>query len=205
VRGLRRDAERSPMAATVSKAHELCPRFSQKRCAGMVHAPGLLHIGEAAYFGWADPPNFGCTAQRHGEEQRRTTSALTTLKQLVVQCEGAWSMASVLPAPPGRSKPLSTAGQRRAWTSPSGGVPHSGRRGDRGLLLGNSIDPRERYGMQTTALPKRSSNRASARGLPEDRAQDWRCHAGAASPGTPAGTTREEVRAYEGETVRATW
>jgi hypothetical protein len=51
----------------------------------MVHAPGLLHIGEAAYFVWAYPPNFGCTAQRHREVQRRTTSALTTLKQLVVQ------------------------------------------------------------------------------------------------------------------------
>jgi len=73
------------MDATVSKAYGLCPRCSQERCTGIVHAPGLRHIGEAAYFRWAAPPNLGCTAQRHGEVQRGPTSALTTLKQLVVQ------------------------------------------------------------------------------------------------------------------------
>jgi len=31
----------------------------------MVHAPGLLRIGRAAYFVWAYPPKRGWTAQRH--------------------------------------------------------------------------------------------------------------------------------------------
>ena len=46
------------MAETVSEAHDFFPRFSQEKCAAMVHAPGLLHIGGAAYFVWAYPPNF---------------------------------------------------------------------------------------------------------------------------------------------------
>ena len=71
------------MAETVSKAHDLYPRFSQERNGAIVHAPGLLHIGGSAYFVWADPPNGGCIAQRHGEVHRRTISALTTLKQLL--------------------------------------------------------------------------------------------------------------------------
>ena len=62
VRGLRRDAERSHRAETVSEAHDLCPRFSQESSATMVHAPGLLRIGGAAYFVWAYLPNGGsCT------------------------------------------------------------------------------------------------------------------------------------------------
>jgi len=46
------------MAETVSEAHDLFPRFSQERCAVRVQAPDLLHIGGAAYFVWAYPPNF---------------------------------------------------------------------------------------------------------------------------------------------------
>jgi hypothetical protein len=37
------------MAATVSEAHDRFPRFSQERSAAILHAPGLLHIGGAAY------------------------------------------------------------------------------------------------------------------------------------------------------------
>jgi len=46
------------MAETVSEVYDLFPRFSQERCAVRVQAPGLLHIGGAAYFVWAYPPNF---------------------------------------------------------------------------------------------------------------------------------------------------
>src|SRR4029450_4454955 len=62
MRGLRRNAERSHMAETVSEAHDRFPRFSQKICAVMIDAPGLLRIGGAAYFVLADPPNLPCTA-----------------------------------------------------------------------------------------------------------------------------------------------
>ena len=51
----------------------------------MVPAPGLLHIGEAAYFVWAYAPKGGCTARRHVEVQRGTTSALQTSQPLVLQ------------------------------------------------------------------------------------------------------------------------
>jgi hypothetical protein len=50
MRGLRRNAERSHMAETVSEAHDRFPQFSQKICAVMIDAPGLLRIGGAAYF-----------------------------------------------------------------------------------------------------------------------------------------------------------
>ena len=73
------------MAETVSEAHDLFPRFSQERCTVTIHALGLLHIGGAAYCVWEYPPNFGRTAQRHGEVHRRTTSALTTSRQLLVK------------------------------------------------------------------------------------------------------------------------
>ena len=46
-------------AETVNKVHNLFPWFSQEMSIAMVHAPGLLHIGGAAYFVWAYPPNFG--------------------------------------------------------------------------------------------------------------------------------------------------
>jgi hypothetical protein len=38
------------MAETVSEAHDRFPQFSQKICAVMIDAPGLLRIGGAAYF-----------------------------------------------------------------------------------------------------------------------------------------------------------
>ena len=43
-------------------------------------------------------------------------------------------MALALPAPAGGGP--STSGKRRAWTLPSCGVPHSGRRGDRNRIMG---------------------------------------------------------------------
>jgi len=74
VRGLQREAERAQRAGTSSASHDLFPRFLQERCAAMIYAPSLLHIGGTAYFVWAYPPNGGCTAQRHVEVHRRTTS-----------------------------------------------------------------------------------------------------------------------------------
>ena len=50
VRGLRRDAERSQIAETVSETHDLFPRFSHEKSNAMIYDPGLLHIGGAAYF-----------------------------------------------------------------------------------------------------------------------------------------------------------
>ena len=38
------------MAETVSEAHDRSPRFSLEMQAAMIHAPGLLRIGGAAYF-----------------------------------------------------------------------------------------------------------------------------------------------------------
>jgi hypothetical protein len=46
------------MAETASEAHDLFPQFAQERCTVRVQALGLLHIGGAAYFVWAYPPNF---------------------------------------------------------------------------------------------------------------------------------------------------
>src|SRR5215831_2698231 len=45
--------------STGGKAHDHCLRFSQEWDSIMVPTPGLLHIGGAAYFIWADPPTFG--------------------------------------------------------------------------------------------------------------------------------------------------
>ena len=73
------------MAETVRKAHERFPQVSLECSAAIMPAPGLLDIGGAAYFVWAAPPNGGYTAHRHGAVQRRTTSARTTSRQLVVQ------------------------------------------------------------------------------------------------------------------------
>jgi len=53
----------------------------------MVQAPGLLHIGEAAYFVWAYAPKSGCTARRHVEGHRHTTSALQMSQPLLGKCE----------------------------------------------------------------------------------------------------------------------
>ena len=47
------------MVETVSEAQALFPRVSQERGATMVHAPGFLHIGGAAYGVWAYPPHCG--------------------------------------------------------------------------------------------------------------------------------------------------
>jgi hypothetical protein len=51
----------------------------------MVHAPGLLHIGGAAYVVWAYPPNFGCTAQRHIPVHRRTTVKYPTAADTMIE------------------------------------------------------------------------------------------------------------------------
>jgi len=59
MRGSRRDAERSQRGETVSEVHALFPRFSLEKCAAMIQALGPLHIGGAAYFVWAYPPNCG--------------------------------------------------------------------------------------------------------------------------------------------------
>jgi molybdopterin synthase catalytic subunit len=85
VRGLQREAERSQRAKTVSEAHDLFSRFLQGKNVAIVHASGHLHIGGTAYFVWAYPPNSGCTAHRQVAVHRRTTSALTTSNQLLVQ------------------------------------------------------------------------------------------------------------------------
>ena len=47
---LRRDAERSPIVETVCEHHALLPRSSPAKNDTIVHAPHLLHIGEATYF-----------------------------------------------------------------------------------------------------------------------------------------------------------
>ena len=62
----------------------------------MIHASGLIHIGGTAYSVWADPPNCGCTAQRHVEDHSRTTSAFTTLKPLNLPYRHAYGMLSKL-------------------------------------------------------------------------------------------------------------
>jgi len=72
-RGLRWYGEGAQVTATVSKAHDLLPRCSQEICATMVQPLDLRHIGGAAHFVWAYPPNFGRTAHRHVQVQRRTT------------------------------------------------------------------------------------------------------------------------------------
>jgi hypothetical protein len=51
----------------------------------MVPAPGLLHIGGTAYFVWAYPPIFGCTAQRHVQVRRRTTVTSRTVANAMIE------------------------------------------------------------------------------------------------------------------------
>jgi hypothetical protein len=82
LRGRRRDAEGSQVAETVSEAHDLPLRFSHGRHDGRIHALGCCHIGEAAYFVWALPPNIGGTAQRHVQVHPHTTSLRTMAKRL---------------------------------------------------------------------------------------------------------------------------
>src|SRR5262249_50403139 len=84
--------------------------FSHESADTRVYSPGQLHIGEAAYFVWAYPPNGGGT-------------------------EGTYRFIATRPPPSQRWGCPSTSGKRRAWALPSCGGPHSGRRGDRNQLL----------------------------------------------------------------------
>jgi hypothetical protein len=65
LRGLRREAEGSHVAETVSEAHALPPRLSHRRREGRIPALGCGHIGGTAYCVWALPPNVGGTVHRH--------------------------------------------------------------------------------------------------------------------------------------------
>ena len=84
--------------------------LADRLSAAIVHTPGLFHIGRAAYFVWAYPPNRGCTAHKHGAVQRRTTSALIPSRQRVVQGAGAWSRAAARPAAAGEAQGLQASG-----------------------------------------------------------------------------------------------
>jgi hypothetical protein len=85
------------------------------------------HIGEVRKYTFSGPPPhrrgplfcMGASAQCRGNCSKART------------CYGAWITASALSAP-ARGSP-STSGKRRAWTSPSCSVLHSGRRSDRNL------------------------------------------------------------------------
>src|SRR2546425_177004 len=76
MRGLRRDTEGSQVAETGSETHDLSPRFSHGRSDVRIHFLSRLHIGGAAYFVWALPPNVGGTAQRHIQVHSLTTSSI---------------------------------------------------------------------------------------------------------------------------------
>ena len=65
MRGLRQDAEGSQGAETVREAQALPLGFRMVRSEIRIRSLGRVHIGEAAYFVWALPPNVGGTAQRH--------------------------------------------------------------------------------------------------------------------------------------------
>src|SRR5215510_2558694 len=82
MRGLRRDAERAPVAETVSEAHHLPLGFHMARSEIRIHALGRVHIGGTAYFLWALPPNVGATAQRH--VQFRASRPLRLQRQQLV-------------------------------------------------------------------------------------------------------------------------
>jgi hypothetical protein len=59
----------------------------------IMHAPGLLHIGGAAYFVWASPPNGGCTAllQASGVHGRRRPVEYPTVADAVIEaCVCIW-------------------------------------------------------------------------------------------------------------------
>jgi len=73
------------MAETVSEAHDLCPRFSQESSATMVHAPGILRIGGAAYFVWAYLPNGGVVYMSGADNcDRPLQGCLYGIKQVIV-------------------------------------------------------------------------------------------------------------------------
>jgi hypothetical protein len=65
MQGLRRDAEGSQVAETVSQAPALPLGFRMVKSDGRIHSLGRFHIGGVAYFVWALPPNVGGTAQRY--------------------------------------------------------------------------------------------------------------------------------------------
>ena len=65
MRGLRQEAEGSQGAETVREAQALPLGFRMVRSEIRIRSLGRVHIGEAAYFVWALPPNVGGTAQRH--------------------------------------------------------------------------------------------------------------------------------------------
>src|SRR5262249_46858053 len=75
LRGLRRDAEGSQVAETVSEAHDLPPRFSHGRRDERIHALGHCHIGGTAHVVWALPPKVVGTAHRHVQIHSHTTSS----------------------------------------------------------------------------------------------------------------------------------
>jgi hypothetical protein len=56
MRGLRRNAEGSQGAETVSEAHALPLGFRMVRSDGRIHFLSRFHIGGFAYFVWALPP-----------------------------------------------------------------------------------------------------------------------------------------------------
>jgi hypothetical protein len=56
VHGLRRDAEGSQEAETVSKAHARLLGVRMVRNDGRIHVLGRFHIGGVAYCAWALPP-----------------------------------------------------------------------------------------------------------------------------------------------------
>jgi hypothetical protein len=85
MRGLRRNAEGSQGAETVSEAHALPLGFRMVRSDGRIHFLSRFHIGGFAYFVWALPSNAGGTAQRHGQVHSLTTASLTTSKQLLLK------------------------------------------------------------------------------------------------------------------------
>ena len=55
------------MAETVS-GHDLSTVLAYSEERASIRSPGRLHIGGAAYFVWALPPNVGAIAQRHARD-----------------------------------------------------------------------------------------------------------------------------------------
>src|SRR5215510_11021030 len=76
LRGLRRDAEGSQGAETVSEAHHLLPRCSHGRGDRRIHTLGRCHIGVGAYSVWTLPPKVGGAAHRHGQMHSHTISSI---------------------------------------------------------------------------------------------------------------------------------
>src|SRR5262249_12500014 len=64
------------------RAHEMAETV---RNTAILHAPGHLHIGVAAYFVWASPPNNGGTACRHVHVHRHMTVAYPTVADAMIE------------------------------------------------------------------------------------------------------------------------